>query len=242
MKFEVIIRKISAFVAAFVVFFMAAGMYLSFKGFVLNEKGEIVLVKAAHAQDDAPAPAPVIPANYAMPEGMTMGKADAPIALYEFSSFGCFHCADFHLNVLPAIKEKYIDKGLVKLVFVPFPIDRASMDGALLAACVPADKYFAFVDVLFKKQREWGLSRNPTKVLTQYAALSGVSPEKAEACLHNDDTAREILGNRQNGVTQLGIQGTPSFIVHTKDKNELLSGAPTLERLEEIFAQNTVKK
>lgn len=64
---------------------------------------------------------------------------------------------------------------------------------------------------------------------------------KAEACLHNDDTAREILGNRQNGVTQLGIQGTPSFIVHTKDKNELLSGAPTLERLEEIFAQNTVK-
>ena len=127
-----------------------------FKGFVLNEKGEIVLVKAAHAQDEAPAPAPVIPANYAMPEGMTMGKADAPIALYEFSSFGCFHCADFHLNVLPAIKEKYIDKGLVKLVFVPFPIDRASMDGALLAACVPADKYFAFVDVLFKKQREWG--------------------------------------------------------------------------------------
>lgn len=156
-------------------------MYLSFKGFVLNEKGEIVLVKAAHAQDEAPAPAPVIPANYAMPEGMTMGKADAPIALYEFSSFGCFHCADFHLNVLPAIKEKYIDKGLVKLVFVPFPIDRASMDGALLAACVPADKYFAFVDVLFKKQREWGLSRNPTKVLTQYAALSGVSPEKQKS-------------------------------------------------------------
>ena len=175
MKFEVIIRKISAFVAAFVVFFMAAGMYLSFKGFVLNEKGEIVLVKAAHAQDEAPAPAPVIPANYAMPEGMTMGKADAPIALYEFSSFGCFHCADFHLNVLPAIKEKYIDKGLVKLVFVPFPIDRASMDGALLAACVPADKYFAFVDVLFKKQRECGLNAG----YLMFASITSVKPADA---------------------------------------------------------------
>ena len=80
-----------------------------------------------------------------------------------------------------------------------------------------------------------GLSRNPTKVLTQYAALSGVSPEKAEACLHNDDTAREILGNRQNGVTQLGIKVhlRSSFI--PRIKNELLSGAPTLERLEEIL-------
>lgn len=243
MNFENVIRKISATVAGFIIFFVAAGMYLSLKGFVMNEKGELVLVRAANAAEGAPAPEPVqIPDNYIMPDGHVIGKADAPLALYEYSSFGCFHCADFHLVTMPKIKKNFIDKGLLKLVFVPFPIDRASMNATLLSECVDKEKYFAFVDVLFKKQREWGLSRNPDKVLMQYAALSGLNPEKATACLKNDDNAREILLNRQNGVTQLGIQGTPSFVLHSKEGFEILQGAQSYEKFEELFNQKLAIK
>ena len=47
MKFEDIVKKVSSFVAAFIVFFIAAGMYLSWKGFVMQPDGRIVLVKQA---------------------------------------------------------------------------------------------------------------------------------------------------------------------------------------------------
>ena len=49
MKFEDIVKKVSSFVAAFIVFFIAAGMYLSWKGFVMQPDGRIVLVKQANA-------------------------------------------------------------------------------------------------------------------------------------------------------------------------------------------------
>ena len=49
MSFENIIKKLSSFIAAFVVFFIAAGMYLSWKGFVMQPDGKIILVKQAQA-------------------------------------------------------------------------------------------------------------------------------------------------------------------------------------------------
>lgn len=81
------------------------------------------------------------------------------------------------------------------------------------------------------------MSRDPEKVLKQYAALSGVPAEKAETCLKNDTVAQEILQTRQDGITQLGIQGTPSFVISSAAGKELLAGAPTMEKLEEIFTQ-----
>ncbi|MBE6459113.1 MAG: DsbA family protein [Alphaproteobacteria bacterium] len=234
MKLEKIIKSISSFVAMVVIFLMAGGMYLSFKGFEMLDDGSIVLMNQAYAQDVVKE-LPVIPDNYVFPDKHSEGAADAPITLYEYSSFGCSHCADFHLGTLPQLKEKYVKEGKLRLVFVPFPIDKSSMDAALLGECMPEDKYMAFVDLMFKKQREWGLSRNPEKVLKQYAALSGLSNAKADACLHDDDVARDILFNRQNGITQLGIEGTPSFVISYKGKSEMLGGAMTFENISNII-------
>lgn len=235
MKFEKFIKNTSAIVAAVVVFFMAGGFYLSVKGFVMNPDGSIVLMRPAMAQDTQSAPE--IPDNMVLPEEHAIGSKDAPVTIYEYSSFGCFHCADFHLDTLPRLKKTFVDKGLARIVFVPFPIDKASMDAALLAECMPDDKYFAFVDLLFKKQREWGLARDPQKVLKQYAALSGLGAEKADACLRNDDNAREILSNRQTGITQLGIQGTPSFVIRRGGQSELLPGVQSFETFSSVINQ-----
>ena len=39
---------------------------------------------------------------------VTLGNDDAPVKIKIFSSFTCPHCADFHINVLPEIKDKYL--------------------------------------------------------------------------------------------------------------------------------------
>jgi len=236
MKFEQIIRNLSSAVAAIVVFFIAGGMYLSSKGFVMQDDNSIVLVSSAQAQEqDEFAQPHKIPDNIAFPSEHILGNSNAPITLYEYSSFGCSHCADFHLQILPKLKTEFIDKDLLKVVFIPFPIDKNSMDAALLAECVPADKYFDFIDLLFKKQRRWGLNRDPQKVLKQYAALNGVPQEKTDSCLHDDNNAREIISNRQNALTQLEIKGTPSFVLSWNNNNELILGLKPYEFFKEII-------
>ncbi|MBR6663612.1 MAG: DsbA family protein [Alphaproteobacteria bacterium] len=235
MKIERIIKNLSFTVAASVVFLLTGGMYLSGKGFVMQDDGQIILMNHANAQDNVPPTAPIIPDNTVLPTNHVIGSSDAPITLYEYSSFGCSHCADFHLQILPKLQSEFIDKGLLRISFIPLPADKSSMDAALLAECVPADKYFEFIEMLFKKQRRWGLNRDPQKVLKQYAVLYGVPENKTDSCLHNDDNAREIISNRQNAISTLGIRGTPSFVISWNGHNELISGLKPYNTLKDII-------
>lgn len=231
MKFEDIVRTISSWVAGVAVFLIALGIYLSSKGFVMGPDGVPVLMKTAQAGEKEVK----INNNAVLPTGHVMGQASAPVAIYEFSSYGCFHCADFHLKTLPEIKKNYIDKGLVRLVFIPFPLEAKSMQAAMIAECIGKDKYFAFVDLLFKKQREWGLSNKSDRVLAQYAALSGLGGEKAEACLHDDTKAREIITRRQQAIENFKIQGTPAFLIVSGKDREMMYGAPSYKEMSQAI-------
>ena len=226
---EKFIKKISATIAMVVVFLLSASIYLQLKGFEHDDKDFLVL-KPAQAAEETEVKKE-IPANFAFPQDHALGSASAKVTLYEYSSFACTHCADMHIEVLPQIIKKYVDTGLVRIVFVPLPLDKNSMDAALLAECVKSNKYFDFANVLFKHQRDWAISFTPLKVLRQYAKLSGVSDSMADACLKNDKTAARILGDRKAGLSELGIQGTPSLVVSSKGNNEMLSGFQTYDDL-----------
>ena len=192
MKFEEIIKTVSTWIAGVVVFVFAAGGYLNLKGFVPDGKGGFVLMKNAQAA------APVDKAErdakikaMALPRGHILGKASAPVTIYEYSSFACTHCSEFHLYMLPKLKENFIDKGLVKLVFVDFPLDKKSMYGSLVSRCVKPDKYHDFVTLLFKKQRDWALSSKYEKIINQYALLSGLGNNELKNCMKGNE--REVL-------------------------------------------------
>ena len=43
------------------------------------------------------------------------GNENAKITIIAYESLTCSHCADFHKNVYPQIKEEYIDTGLAKI-------------------------------------------------------------------------------------------------------------------------------
>ena len=42
----------------------------------------------------------------------------------------CPHCAAFHADTLPELKERYIDTGKVRLVLRDFPLDQNALQGA----------------------------------------------------------------------------------------------------------------
>ena len=242
MNFENIIKKISSFVAGFIVFFIAAGMYLSWKGFVMQPDGRLVLVKQAqaslidnNAEEDISTP---IAKNIALslPKGPILGSSKAPLTLYEFSSFGCSHCSDFHLNTLPKLEKDYIEQGKLKVIFVNFPLERKSMQGALIAKCISSSaSYYEFIKTAFKNQREWFFSSDSAKIFADYAALNGLSKDKARECLNNDVNAQDIIEIRQQAMDKLKINGTPSFLLVSPKNREVIYGVPSYASLQNLL-------
>lgn len=237
--FEKYVKIFSKVLAAIIVFVFADVFYLMQKGFVWQDGG-FVLVKEVLAKEDKAVSEEVDFASFSIEPLYVFGDEDAPITFYEFSSLGCTHCSDFHLDVLPKLKKDFIDQGKVKLIFADFPIDKKSMQAAMLARCFPKEKYFDFLKLLFEKQLTWGLSFKSEKLLADYAKSKGMSKEEAVACMSNDKAAAEIMYVRQQAMEKLHIQATPSFLLRSKNANELITGVPNysilVEKLNKMLA------
>lgn len=162
-----------------------------------------------------------------------LGSADAPITIIEYSSLTCPHCASFHDGALPRIKETWIADGRARLVFRHFPLDATSLRAAAVANCIEGERYFGFLDLLFKSQQRWAKSGNPLKALGQMARLAGMGQEKFEACANDEAEMDRILERRQDGVQIYEVRSTPTLIVNGRK----VEGARSFDYLEKIFKE-----
>ena len=149
---------------------------------------------------------------------MVLGAADAPVTLIEYASVTCPHCAAFHEQVMPAIKEKFIDTGKVKLVFREFPTAPAnfSLIGSVLARCAAekagSEAYFLVTDALFRGQQTW-IKENPKTELVKIVAQAGMDEAALDACLQRKELVDVINANAKEAMEKYNVSGTPSFIL-----------------------------
>lgn len=237
-----IIRSISKVLTFIVAFFAAAYFYFTYKGFIIDETGHLVLKPQTALAAEKHGIVTKLPndVHLNVSEKFAEGPQDAPLTLYEFSSLGCPHCAVFHLNVVPELKKEYIDKGLLRVVFVNFPLEKRSMEAAMLLQCASVDNYHSFLSRLFDKQRFWGLA-NDTTPLHSYAAEFGISYNEAEACLHDDAMAQSIISDRQQGLKQLGMTGTPALLFSGRDGNEIIYSAASFKTLKKYLDERLMR-
>lgn len=163
-----------------------------------------------------------------LPE-MAVGADDAPVTVYEYASMTCGHCARFHKDTWPLLKERYVDTGNVRFVMREFPLDRLAAAGFVLARCEP-DLYWPVVDMLFEKQAEWAFVSAPVPPLRQLMAQAGFSQEKFDACLRNEELLSGIQAVREHGL-RLGVEATPTFFIN----GEKYSGALTFDEFAAIL-------
>ena len=163
-----------------------------------------------------------------------LGDADAPITIVEYSSLTCPHCADFHTNTLPKLKADYLDTGKAKLVYRDFPLgnDGRSIIAAMLARCAPPDRYFGFLVVLFRSQRNWALASDPFTALSQSGQLGGIAAEDFEACMKNEELFNGIVKAKADAAAEVGIESTPTFIINGQRRIE---GSQPYETFEAVL-------
>lgn len=230
-----IIRKISNTLSMVVVFFLCAVFYFNYKGFVY-EDGKIYLRKQVAEAAEHNGIATILPANIVINTShkYAMGSEKAPLTMYEYSSLGCPHCADFHLDVEPDLVKEYVEKGLLRIVFVNFPLDKNSMKAAMLSKCMVYDNYSSFINAMFSAQRSWSFETDEEQ-LFRYAAEHGLSFDEAQACIKNNKLAGEIIADRQEAIDRLKIQGTPAFYIVGKDGNEIIYGSTNFRSMKEYL-------
>ena len=146
----------------------------------------------------------------------SIGDPDAPVTIIEYSSLSCPHCARFHTEVLPDLKERYIAKGHVRIVFRDFPLTESAVQAAVIAHCAGPDRYAGFLDVLFQTQASWTQADDPLAALKQLGKLGGLGEDQMDACLNDQTMVDGVLQSRLDGQNEYQVQSTPTFVIDGK--------------------------
>ncbi len=152
-----------------------------------------------------------------------LGDLNAPNTLVEYASLSCVHCANFHNQKLPEIKEKLINTGKLKYIYKDFPLDLPAMLAAMVTNCYQGEKFHAVLNSLFKNQKKWvNASNNKDELINSFHQIlkqHGISLEKIKICSDENKDNKEkwntILSSRLEGQ-KLGVNSTPSFFLNGK--------------------------
>ncbi len=146
-----------------------------------------------------------------------IGDADAPIEVIEYASYTCPHCANFHRDVYPQLKENFIDTGKVKFVFREVYFDKFGLWAGMLARCNGDERYFGLVDMLMKRQDEWARGGNDGEIISNMFRLgrqTGMTDDQMNTCVRDNDLAQALVADFQLKAGQDQVSATPTFIVN----------------------------
>ena len=151
-----------------------------------------------------------------------LGNFNAPNTLIEYASLSCVHCANFHNQKLPEIKEKLIKTGKLQYIYRDFPLDMPAMLAAMVTNCYEGEKFHTTLNSLFRNQKKWvSASSNKEELLNSFHQIlkqHGISLEKIKTCVEKNNDRKKwdsILASRLEGQ-KLGVNSTPSFILNGK--------------------------
>jgi protein-disulfide isomerase len=148
--------------------------------------------------------------------GISLGRADAPITIYEFADFQCPHCAQFAAFVEPLIRQNLVETGKARYVFYEFPLGfKWSFLSARAGRCANEQgKFWDFHAIIFARQRQWSFDPDAAAQFTEYAkTIPGMDAGKFEQCVRSDQFQKEVSESLKLGQS-LGVGGTPTLFVN----------------------------
>lgn len=166
-------------------------------------------------------------------EDMVMGSDKAPVTIIEYASLTCPHCAHFDETTFPKLKSEYIDKGLVKYVYRDFPLDRMALAAAQIAHCAGPERYFNFIDAIFRQQATWTDGKDSNAIIANLKKLArqgGLSEQAADACLNDKALQDSILAQSLKGEKEFKVDSTPTLIINGQKH----PGALSFEELQAV--------
>ncbi len=152
------------------------------------------------------------------------GNPDGDVTIVEFFDYRCGYCKQSFPELMKTVEED----GNIRLVLKEFPIlgpDSFLASQAAIAS-LEQDKYLEFHTALMGSRGGVTIER-----IRSIAADVGLDVEKLEADMKKD-AVREVVEKNYVLAKQLGISGTPAFIIG----DEFIPGVVSGEQMKEIIS------
>ena len=171
---------------------------------------ELKAIRALLESVIAPPRRPPATARITNLSGQSLGSADAPLTMVEFTDLQCPYCRQFAVATFDEIKKNWIDTGKLRYVTRDYPLDfhPQAMPAARAARC--AGEQGKFWDMRL------ALVRNANLLSADYirktAADLKLDAAAFSSCAASSKYDAEIRADMQEGA-RLGIDGTPMFVI-----------------------------
>lgn len=157
-----------------------------------------------------------------------LGDSKAKVTIVEFGDYQCTYCHLFHENTKDALLQQYVDTGKANFVFRDFPLNGPdSVLAAEAAYCAgDQDKYWQYHDELYKNWAGEKTGWVNQKSLDKFATTVGLDMDKFDKCMSDNKYEQKVLDNQKFGEN-IGIDGTPSFVIFSgKDITKVVGAQP----------------
>jgi protein-disulfide isomerase len=155
-----------------------------------------------------------------------LGNEDANITVIEFADYRCPFCHKFHEETFDKIVTNFLNTGKAKYLFKDLVVNdrdeyKGSMQAAVASHCAAEQgKYWEYSKEIFKnfkpEPQHW---INLDSLLTFANNIQIQDIGKFKSCVESNKYQNQI---QESGTLakQLGITGTPSFVILKNDKIE----------------------
>ena len=167
---------------------------------------------------------------------IVVGNKDAKITIIAFESLTCSHCANFHKDVYPQLKNEYIDTGLAKIEFRHFPLDIAAFNASKVSQC-RNDGSSNILDSLYLNQQKWIKGNTVEEAndhLEIFLAEEGIAID-FNKCINDKKLEDFVLNDRIYGVKTFKVNSTPTIIINNKKFDKSLSYKNLKKALEKLI-------
>lgn len=152
--------------------------------------------------------------------GNVLGKANAPATMMVFADMQCPYCAEFENTAMPAIVQRYVRPGKLKIVFQPIVIigNDSVLGARAVASAAQQNKMFEYAGILYRNQgQENSGYLNQAYVKKIGSATPGLNVTKLTADL-KAAPVNKLLNEAQSLATSGQVNSTPSFFIAKKGR------------------------
>ena len=177
----------------------------------------------------------------------TLGAEDAQLVIVEIASFECPYCRRHWLDTMPTLRQRYIETGKLRYVFIDVVIDprhHHAQAAAEAAHCAEEQgQYTEFRDRIFRQQKAIA-----AEFLEAHARAVGIDLPQFKRCIASGSYRTQVEGDTELG-RRLRVRGTPSFFWARAEPGRTdvrlvrrISGARPMEyfaqQFDALYAQN----
>jgi protein-disulfide isomerase len=168
-----------------------------------------------------------------------LGNEDADITVIEFADYRCPFCHKFHEETFDKVVTNFLNTGKAKYLFKDLVVNdrgeyKGSMQAAVASHCAAEQgKYWEFSKEIFKnfkpEPQHW-INLDSLITFANNTQIQDIG--KFKSCVESNKYQHQI---QESGTLakQLGITGTPSFVILKNDKIEtIFPGAVPYEYFE----------